>query len=160
MENEGSLPQSQVPTTCPYPEPDQSSPYPPHTTSWRSILIISSHLRPGLPSGLFPSGFPTKTLYMPLFSLIHATCSTHLILLDFITRTILGEVCRSLSYSLWSSVLPAIKKNPWSVRGKWIAFFSSRAGTSCSPRVAQWILRHCTKLHNIVRCSVQVTEQQ
>jgi hypothetical protein len=27
MEPEGSLPQSQVPTTCPYPEPDQSNPY-------------------------------------------------------------------------------------------------------------------------------------
>jgi hypothetical protein len=29
---------------------------------------------------------------------IRATCSSHLILLDFITRTILGEECRSLSY--------------------------------------------------------------
>ena len=29
----------------------------PHPTSWRSILI-STHLRLGLPSGLFPSGFP------------------------------------------------------------------------------------------------------
>ena len=28
MEPEGSLPQSQVPATCPYPEPEQSSPYP------------------------------------------------------------------------------------------------------------------------------------
>ena len=28
---------------------------PPHPTSWRSILILSSHLRLGLPSGLFPS---------------------------------------------------------------------------------------------------------
>jgi len=37
----------------------------PHPTSWRSILIISTHLRLGLPSGLFPSGFPTKTLYTP-----------------------------------------------------------------------------------------------
>ena len=37
----------------------------PHSTSWRSILILSTHLRPGLPSGLFPSGFPTKTLYIP-----------------------------------------------------------------------------------------------
>ena len=36
----------------------------PHPTSWRSILI-STHLRLGLPSGLFPSGFPTKTLYAP-----------------------------------------------------------------------------------------------
>ena len=37
----------------------------PHPTSWRSMLILSTHLRLGLPSGLFPSGFPTKTLYAP-----------------------------------------------------------------------------------------------
>ena len=37
-----------------------------HPTSWRSILILSTHLRLGLPFGLFPSGFPTKTLYTPL----------------------------------------------------------------------------------------------
>ena len=37
----------------------------PHPTSWRSIVILSAHLRLGLPSGLIPSGFPTKTLYTP-----------------------------------------------------------------------------------------------
>ena len=37
----------------------------PHPTSWRSILILSIHLHLGLPSGLLPSGFPSKTLYTP-----------------------------------------------------------------------------------------------
>ena len=72
----------------------------PHPTSWRSILILSTHLRLGLPSGVFPSSFPTKTLYIPLSSPIRATCPTHLILLDFITHTILGEEYRSFSSSL------------------------------------------------------------
>ena len=37
----------------------------PHSTSWRSILILSTHLRLGLPSGLLPSGFLIKTPYAP-----------------------------------------------------------------------------------------------
>ena len=70
MEPEGSLLYSQEPATCPYPEPTPSSPHNPFPlTSWRSILILSSHLNLGLPNGLFPSGFPTKTLCTPLPSL-------------------------------------------------------------------------------------------
>ena len=63
-------------------------------------LNIISHLCLGLPSGLFPSGFPNKSLYTPLLSPIYATCPIHFILLDFINRTISGEEYRSLISSL------------------------------------------------------------
>jgi len=69
----------------------QSPPRPRYLVSLRSILILSTHLRLCLLSGLLPSAFPSKTLYTPLSSPIRATCPVHLILLDFITRTILGE---------------------------------------------------------------------
>jgi hypothetical protein len=72
-----------------------------HPTSWRAILILSSHLCLGLPSCLFPTGFPTKTLYTPLLSLIPATFPAHLILY-FITMKILGEEYRSLKSSCYS----------------------------------------------------------
>ena len=91
MEPEGSLPQSQVPATCPYPEPARYSPHPPHPTSWRSILSLPSHLLLDLPSGPFPSGFPTKPLYKSILFPIRATCPAHLIFLDFITWAVLGE---------------------------------------------------------------------
>ena len=101
MVPEGSLPHLHVPAICPYPEPVHSSPCP-HPTSSKSILILSSLLRLGLLSDIFPSGFPTKALYASLFSLNRATCLAHPILLDFITRRILGEEFRSLSSSLCS----------------------------------------------------------
>ena len=73
-----------------------------HHNSWRSISTLSSHLCLGLPGDFLPSGLPIKTLLMPLLSPIRVTCPAHLTLHDSITRTILGEECRSLSSSLFS----------------------------------------------------------
>ena len=43
MEPEVSLPHSQVPSTCPYPEPAQSSPYP-HTPLPEDPSYLHAHV--------------------------------------------------------------------------------------------------------------------
>ena len=82
---------------CPPPVPILRQLDPVHTPTTHFLKIhlnIIPHLHLGLPSGLFPSDFLTKTLYAPLLSPIRATRPDNLILLDFITRTILGEEYR------------------------------------------------------------------
>jgi hypothetical protein len=69
---------------------DESSPRP-YPFSLKSVLILSSRLRLGLPSSLFPSCFPAKIIYAFLFSPIYATCLAHSTFLDFIARIMLGE---------------------------------------------------------------------
>ena len=47
----------------------------PHSNFWRFILILSFLLHLCLPSNIFHSDFPTKTLYVPVFSpyVLHVT---------------------------------------------------------------------------------------
>ena len=94
---------------------------PPNLTSWRSILILSSHLRLGLPSGLFTSSCPTKYLYKTLLTHIRATCPANLILLDLIARIIFGEQYRSLSSSVCNflhSLVSDQVSHPYKTTGK------------------------------------------
>jgi hypothetical protein len=110
MKPKGSLPSFYEPATCTYPEPDQSSPYPTITSSRRSILTLSSHIRLSLPSVL-PSGFLTKTWYAPLLASLRATYPAHLGLLDFITQIIFGEQYRAKSFCYVVFSTPLLRRS-------------------------------------------------
>ena len=68
---------------CPPPVPilNQLDPIHISISHLLKIHLTSSNLRLGLPSGLFPSDFPTKTLYTPLLSPIRVTYPAHLIII-------------------------------------------------------------------------------
>ena len=87
---------------CPPPVPILSQLNLVHTATSHFLKIHLNIILPSVRESLQWSlslRFPQQN---PLLSSIRATCPAHLILLDFITRTLLGEEYRSLSSSLCS----------------------------------------------------------
>ena len=90
MEPEGLLQHSQVPATCPSPEPARPSPCP---TSHLLKIYLNTILppTPGSSKWSLSLRFPPPNPCTHLSSPLRATCPGHLILLGLITRTISGE---------------------------------------------------------------------
>jgi hypothetical protein len=80
---------------------------PPHPIFIRTILILSSFIRPDLPNGLFHSGFSMQTLDKFVSFPIHATSSAYSSLLDWITLII-----SDANYKLCSFLQPPLISSP------------------------------------------------
>ena len=87
----------------PPPVPILGQPNPVHVPTSHLLEIHPNIIHPSTPRSSHWSlslWFPHQDPIHPLSSPIRATCPAHLILLDFITRTILDEEYRSFSSSL------------------------------------------------------------
>ena len=88
---------------CPPPVSILGQPNPVHVPTSHLLEIHPNIIHPSMPRSpqwSLSLRFPHQDPIHPLSSPIRATCPAHLILLDFITRTILGEEYKSFSSSL------------------------------------------------------------
>jgi hypothetical protein len=108
MEPKGSLPHLQVPTTCPYPKPVHFSPFPPTSHFLKIHLNYILPFTPGSPQWSLTLRFPHPNPVYTSPPPIRATCADHLILLDFITLTIMSEEYKSLYSFLHSLVTSSL----------------------------------------------------
>jgi hypothetical protein len=102
---------------------DQVSPI--HTTTAhlsKINLTLSAHLRRGLPSGLFPSGFAISILHVLLSSRTRVVYPVHLTVLGLIILIILGEEYKLLISSLCIFLQLRQSPRPFGTCGKKLIF--------------------------------------
>ena len=90
---------------CPPAVPILGQPNPVHIATTHLLQIQPNIIHPSMlrsPQWSFSLRFSHQDPINPLSSPIRATCPTHLILLDFINHTILGEQYKSFSSSLYN----------------------------------------------------------
>lgn len=122
-----------------------------HSFSSRCIVIFSCLLL-GLPNGLFPSFCPPKSVFP--FSSIPATCTTHLILLNLITKMIWWAV---KTMNLLCSFLQSLVTVPFEVhivvKQVWILliFQVSPAHFICYWLFTVWTREHPVSIYDC-RC--------
>jgi hypothetical protein len=162
MESEGSLPCSQEPSAGPYPALDESSPYDPILSLLRSILMLSSHLRLGLPTGISPSGIPTKnptyTSYTPcVLYALPISCSVNVwsYLCNFVTCSvgiwivspsafaIIWRWQAKSLYSRWSGIVSWSWGHPHRKHGRW---------NKSEPESGKWLtdIWSCFDWHEVI----------
>jgi hypothetical protein len=87
------------------------------TTSYlRSILILSTHLRFGLPSGLFPSGFLIDILHAFSFAplVLHALPISSSLILSFWLYLEKSTSYEAPHYAVFSNLLSLLRLDWWS----------------------------------------------
>ena len=147
MEPEVSLPHSQVPATCPYPV---------HTSTSNFLKIhlnVIHPFKPGSPQWSLSSRFPYQNPEHASSSLIRATRPAHLILLDFITRTILGDEYIKLSSSLYRFLYSPLTSSLLGPNTLLNTLFSNtlslRSSLSVSDQVSNLAI-HCKKYSKLI----------
>ena len=94
---------------CPPTVPIMGQPNPVHIPTSHLLEIWPNIIHPSMPMSpqwSLSLRFPHQDPIHPLSSPIRATCPVHLIFLNFITRTILGEGYKSFSSSLCTPPFP------------------------------------------------------
>jgi hypothetical protein len=105
----------------------QSVPPHPLSLSQRSVLILFTHLRPGLPSRIFPSGFPTNSLYSFAFShSCYMPCPSHPPCLDQV------RIFESSTQHLFKILVYLYRRIFWKPHSK-IIFLVKRKVTTWRP---------------------------